>query len=259
MRGFDVIGNIAVINLPYSSRRQQQEARRLAKKLLKFKYIKTVAIKSGKFKGKLRKASYTIIAGLKSLETIHRENGCLIKLNIAETYFSPRLAADRLEIAKQVKQGEKVLVMFAGVLPYTLAIARNSKAKEIYAVEINRAAIKYAKENIKLNKVGSIRLIQGDVKKIALQLRKKGLKFNRIVMPRPQLKETFLKEAFMLAARGCIIHYHDFLREEEIAGIVERIQQKAKNFNQRIKMLYLRKIGEIAPHKYRVRVDFKVL
>ena len=78
-------------------------------------------------------------------------------------------------------------------------------------------------------------------------------------MPRPQLKETFLREAFMLAARGCIIHYHDFLREEEIAGIVERIQQKAKNFNQRIKMLYLRKIGEIAPHKYRVRVDFKVL
>ena len=73
----------------------------------------------------------------------------------------------------KVRDGERVLVMFAGVAPFSIVIAKNSKAKKIFSNEINREANKYAKLNIELNNLKNrIELIPGDIKKIA---RKGGL------------------------------------------------------------------------------------
>ncbi len=253
-RAFDIVGNIAIVNLPSALKRKGKV---IGAELLKLKHIQTVINKVGEVKGKLRKASYKIIAGQKTFETIHKESGCRFRLDISKTYFSPRLAADRLDIAKKVRKGERVLVMFAGVAPYAIVIAKNSKAKEIYAIELNKAAAKYGQENIKLNKV-SVNFIQGDVEKVVPKLKKE--KFDRIVMPRPQLRETFLKEAFMLAKKGTVMYFHDFLREEEIPFVTEgRIRGAAYRAKKKVKILRWKKIGEVAPYKYRVRIDFKVL
>ncbi|MEK6852475.1 MAG: methyltransferase domain-containing protein [Nanoarchaeota archaeon] len=254
IRGFDIIGKIAVINLPLSS--QLSEAKKLASKIIKLKNIETVAVKNEKFKGRLRKASYRVIVGKKTLETVHKENGYSIKLNLSKVYFSPRLASDRLEIAGQVRKGERVLVMFAGVLPYALCIAKHSKASNIVAIEINRTAVKYALENLKINKVSNVKLMQGDVKRVAKQFARKKEKFDRIVMPRPQLKDLFLVEAFMLARKGCKMNFHDFVKENEIPLTRKKIEKEAKREGRKIKSFSLKKIGEIAPHKYRVRADF---
>ncbi len=255
-RAFDVIGNIAIINLPRELRKKEKT---IGQEILKLKHIKTVVNKIGQIKGKLRKSSYKIIAGEKTFETTHKENNCRIKLDISKVYFSSRLASDRLEIAKQVKKNEKVLVMFAGVLPYALVIAKNSKAREIYAIEINKSAVKYANENIKLNKLSNVTFIHGDVKKICPQLKRKAIKFDRIVMPRPQLKETFLKYAFTVAKKGCVIHFHDFLRQEEIPVVATgKVKQEAYKAKRKVEILKCKKIGEIAPYKYRIRTDLIV-
>lgn len=255
-RAFDIIGKIAILKLPPELKRKEKI---IAAELLKLKQVSTVVDKVGKIKGKLRKAQYKVLAGQKTFETVHKENNCFIKLDISKVYFSPRLAADRLEIAKQVKAREKVLVMFAGAAPYALAIAKNSRAKEIWAIEISKAAVKYALENLKLNKVKNVQVIQGNVQKVASQLKGQGLKFDRIVMPRPQLKETFLKEAFILAARRCTVHFHDFVAEEDFKTAEEKIKSEAAKFQKKIKILRWKKIGEIAPYKYRIRVDFRIL
>jgi hypothetical protein len=42
----------------------------------------------------------------------------------------------RKNVASFVKKGERVLVMFAGVAPFPIVIAKHSKAKEIYSVEL---------------------------------------------------------------------------------------------------------------------------
>ena len=78
-------------------------------------------------------------------------------------------------------------------------------------------------------------------------------------MPRPQLKETFLKEAFALSKKGTRIYYYDFCKEDETNLIIEKIQKSAKQFRRKIKILKIKKAGEIAPYKIRVRVDFVVL
>lgn len=251
---FEVIGNIAILQLPDE---RKNEAKKLAKKILDLNgYIKTVLLKVGRVKGRLRKRELRIIFGNKTKETIHKENNCLMKLDAETCYFSPRLSNERQEIAKKIKGRKKVLVMFAGVAPYALVIARQNPKAEITAIELNKEACKYAEENIRLNKLENLKIMQGDVKKIVPKL--KG-KFDFIVMPRPQLKETFLKEAFQAAMKGATIFYYDFAKQNEIKNKAQQVEIEAKKAKKKIKILNIKRAGEIAPYKSRIRVDFKVM
>ncbi len=254
IRAFDVLGNIAIVNFPKEFK--QSEKKKFAEKILKDnKSIKTVLEKVGKVKGRLRKPTTKYLAGEKTKEVLYKENNCLFRFNVDTTYFSPRLSNERKEIAKLIKKNENVLVMFAGVAPFSIVIAKNSKAKRVVSVEINRVASKYAKLNVELNKVkGKVEIIQRGVKKFSIDE-----KFDVIVMPRPQLKESFLEQAFGLSKKGTRIYYYDFCKVGNEKLIVEKIMGEAKKAKKKIKILKMKKAGEIAPFKIRIRVDFKVI
>ena len=83
--------------------------------------------------------------------------------------------------------------------------------------------------------------------------------FDFIVMPRPQLKESFLKEAFSLSKKNTVVFYYDFCKEEEIPSVKKKINEEAKKSKKKIKIRNVKKACEIAPYKFRVRIDFKVL
>ena len=136
-RAFDVLGNIAIVNFPDDFK--LKDKKKFAEKLLKEqKPIKTVLEKQGKVKGRLRKISTKYLAGENTKEVLYKENGCVFRFNIDTTYFSPRLSNERKEIASKIKKDEEVLVMFAGIAPFSIVIAKNSKAKKVVSVEINR-------------------------------------------------------------------------------------------------------------------------
>ena len=257
-RAFDLLGNVAIVNFPRDM--TQIEKKKFANKILKEnKSITTVLEKSGKFSGRLRKMKTKFVAGEKTKEVLYKENGCVFRFNIDSTYFSPRLANERKEIASKIKNNEEVLVMFAGVGPYSIVIAKMSKAKKVYSNEINREANKYAKLNIELNSLKNrIELLPGDIKKVADSLKREKKKFDVIVMPRPQLKDSFLKQAFFLSKKGTKIFYYDFCKIGEEKTIIEKIKQEAKKSKKKIKILRKKKAGEIAPYKIRLRVDFVV-
>jgi tRNA (guanine37-N1)-methyltransferase len=63
-----------------------------------------------------------VIAGEDRLTTVHRENGILLHLDLAQVYFSVRSAHERARIAAQVKPGETVAVLCSGVGPFPLII-----------------------------------------------------------------------------------------------------------------------------------------
>ena len=257
-RSFNILGNIAVVN--FSDKTKLKDKKTFAKEILKENQnIKTILEKSGKFSGRLRKMKTKYLAGEKNKEVLYRENNCVFRFNIDTTYFSPRLNNERKEIASFIKKDDKVLVMFAGVGPYSICIAKNSGA-EVYSNEINREANKYAELNIKLNKVrDKVELISGDIKKAAEELENKKQKFSVIVMPRPKLKDSFLKEAFLLSKKGTRIFYYDFCKIEEKNKIIEKIKNEAKKAKKKIKILRGKPSGEIAPYKIRFRVDFEIL
>lgn len=258
-RAFDILGNIAVVKFPKEFRKKEKKS--FAERLLKKQNsIKTVLEKYGKIKGRLRKIKTRHIAGIKNKEVLYRENGCVFRFNIDTTYFSPRLSNERKEIAGKIKKNAKVLVMFAGVAPFSIVIAKNSSAKMVLSNEINREANKYAKLNIELNGLKEkVELLSGDIKKAAEKLKKQKKKFDVIVMPKPKIKPSFLKQAFALSKENTVIYYYDFCKKEEIDLVINKIKEEAKKYRKKIKILKKKVAGEIAPYKIRLRVDFRVL
>src|SRR3989344_6695638 len=152
MANYDLLGNIALIKFPRNTKLSAKKV--FANKFLKqHKQITTVLEKSNKISGRLRTSKTKFISGLKTKEVLYRENNCLFRFNIDTCYFSPRLANERKEISSIVKKGEEVLVLFGGVAPFAIVIAKTGKPKRIVSIELGRECCRYALENIKRNKV----------------------------------------------------------------------------------------------------------
>ncbi len=306
MRAYDLFGNIAIVKFPREFK--AIDKKKFANKILKDNVsVRTVLEKVGKFSGRLRKMQTKYIAGEKNKEVLYKENDCVFRFNIDTSYFSPRLSNERKEVASKIKKKDNVLVMFAGVAPFSIVIAKKSGAR-VWSNEINREANKYAKLNIELNKLKEkIVLLPGDVKRVVegigkmhsqsatypdhcpqlvahsrSQINKSDNKkeflinssktsratlerdmipktFDVIVMPRPQLQDTFLKEAFKVSKKGTRIFYYGFCGEDEKDKIIEQIKEEAGKARKRIKILNSKKAGEIGVRRIRLRVEFRVL
>jgi len=255
---YDIIGNIAILKFPLDFKQKQKKD--YAKRFLKQqKNIKTVLEKTGKIKGRLRKAKTKFLVGENKRKTIYLENNCRFLLNVDETYFSPRLSNERKVIAEDVakkvtSKKNKILVMFAGVAPFSIVIAKKlkqaGKRVEIVSSEINRKANKYAEENVKMNKIQDyVRIIQGDSGKLSEKLKQK---FDFIVMPCPNLKQTFLDSALKLSRKGTKIYYYGFGDKDKVLDEINREAGK------KIGKIRIRKAGEIAPYKFRWLAEFNI-
>ena len=192
-RGYDILGNISIVKFDWNDR--LKEKKKYAAKLMKMhNNVTTVLEKSAKISGRLRTPKTKFILGENTKEALYKENGCVFRLNIDTCYFSPRLSTERQEIAKMVRKGESVLVMFAGVAPFSIVIAKTGKPAKVVSVELGKECSKYALENVKRNKlVGRVEVVQGDVRRVVPRMKEK---WDRIVMARPNLKDSFLDVAF---------------------------------------------------------------
>lgn len=252
LRGFDIVGDIAIMEIPQELVKKQKLIAQTLLKLLPA--VKVVVKKKGGHVGKYRQQPVQILAGEQRKTTTHKEHGLSFSLNVETCYFSPRLATERLRIAKQVKPGERILVMFSGVAPYVLVIARHSQAAQVIGVEANPEAHKYAVENVQKNKSGNKAIvIKGDVKK-ALP---KGV-FDRIVMPWPQGASPFLELALKHVKKGGMIHFYDFQPEGQFEQAIEKVKKACAKIKKRCRILKIVECGQVAVRTYRVCVDAKV-
>ena len=255
----DVIGNIALLKFPRKTFWITKKLK--ARKFLKEnKTVTTILEKSDGFSGVLRILKTKFLAGIKTKEATYKENSLTFKFNIDKTYFSPRLSNERKVIADEVYRlvkkikNPKILVMFAGVAPYPLVIARKLKQEkvksQIFSNELNKDANTYAKNNIKTNKLENyISLIPGNAKDVH---RKTKDKFDIIIMTRPNLEDTFLKETLKKTKKGTIIFYHGFGTKE---SVLKEIKENTKS---KIGTIKVRKAGDIGPYVYRWQAQFKV-
>ncbi len=247
-RSFDIIGDIVILEIP----EELEEYKNLiGEAALKFTKKRGVFRKKSKVKGIKRIREFEHLAGEDSTETIHVEYSTRIKLDIKKVYFNPRLANERERIAKQIKKGEIILDMFAGVGPFSLAIARHKKASKIYAVDINPTAIKYLKENIRLNKAHEIIPCQGDIKEVAEKIPEK---FDRIIMNLPASAKEFLNLALKLIKDGGIIHYYEFARDFQTP--IEHLVEAAKP--SRVEILHKRIVKSKSPGVWQIAIDAKI-
>jgi tRNA (guanine37-N1)-methyltransferase len=255
MSDYDLIGSIAIIKGEGKTRKEKFSQ---AKKLLERPNVRTVLEKSSNVKGRLRTIKTKYVAGEKNTITMHKENNCRFKFDVETCYFSPRLSNERKVIAEKVRAKDRVLVMFAGVGAYPIVIYKIAKPREIVGIEIGKECCRYFKENLKLNKIseGKIKIVQGDVKR---KINKELGKFDVVVMARPNLKDSFLKEGLMGSKKNTKLFYYGFCKDDEIDRLVKSLVAEAKGMGRRLKLTEAARAGDIAPYKYRYRIEFKVL
>lgn len=225
------------------------------------KNVKTVLMKRSKRVGEYRVREYEHIYGDDNTEVIHKEYGYLIKLDPTKVYFSPREASERQRIASMVKPNEKILVMFSGVGPFAIAIAkRQPKVSEIICVEKNPIAHSYALENIRLNKLSSkIKCINGDVKEVCPKFGKKY--FDRVLMPLPKGAYEFLDLAIPLVKEGGTLHFY-YWGKEPLNNVIKEgfslIKTSAEKIGREAVFVNGKKVLPYAPRVWKVVIDAKI-
>lgn len=254
---FDIIGSrekaVAVIEVPDELKKKEKI---IGNALLEVhKNVKSVLKKSSRRKGRFRLRSYKLIAGDRNTEVVHKESGCRFLLNVKKTYFSVREGTERERIAKEVKNGEKILVMFGGVAPFPVVMAKKKNVR-VYSVEMNPEAHKYAIKNVLLNRVGDkVVPILGDVREVCKTL---GEKFDRITMHLPEKAHEFLDVAFSCSRRGSIIYLYG-IEEEGKKDLEKKVKEQAKKSKKRIKIIRKRKVLPYSPRTWKVCVEIKIL
>jgi tRNA (guanine37-N1)-methyltransferase len=247
---FDTIGDIVILEIPDDLLSKKQI---IGDAALKFTKKQAIYMKKSAIKGTIRIRDLEFLAGTDDSITIHKEHGVRLKLDVKEVYFSPRLATERIRVSNSVKDGEKILDMFCGIGPFPILIAKNHDV-DITAVDINKAAIKYLNENIKLNKLkGTVKAYCGDVREVSESF---NCKFDRIIMNLPGLAYTFLDVAVNLIEDGGIINYYEFSDSYEQG--IKRLTQAVNEAGKEVEIINTRKVKSTSPGEWHVAIDGKV-
>jgi tRNA (guanine37-N1)-methyltransferase len=237
---YDTVGSIAVVKM---ADEVAPFATQIGKAIIATqKAIKTVCIDSGVVE-QFRTRNIKVVAGEKTTETVHKEYGLLLKLDMKKVFFSPRLATEREIVARQVKPDEIVIDMFAGIGPFSIMIAKTHSPKTVYAIDMNPEAIAYMKENIALNKVTNVIPVEGDAREKIAELEKA----DRIIMNLPHDARGFVTEALRNLKPGGIIHYYEIMEEPQVPQRLGEIADLAVREGRVMKELARRRVKSYSP------------
>jgi len=256
-RSYDIIGDIGILQLddelePFS--------KIIAEGLMKLNpHLRLVVQKIEKTSGQYRIRRTEVIAGIGTTETTHIEFSSKFHLDVMSVYFNPRLAHERMRIASQVKEGEVVVDMFAGVGTYSVLIAKKQLGARVFSIDLNPSAYKYLKENVFANKVADrVTPYLGDAQEFASKL--SGIA-DRVIMNLPGDSQAFLGAASKLLRRnGGIVHFYSFAsRDEQLQHLSDTFRSGIESSGRRVVSLsFLRVIREVGPNRVQIAIDARI-
>ncbi|MDE1825474.1 MAG: class I SAM-dependent methyltransferase family protein [Candidatus Micrarchaeota archaeon] len=250
-KSYDLIGDMALID------GRGRVAKEIAKTIMATnKGVLTVISKGGAVRGKYRTRKYRHVLGKKNYIATYKENGAIFKFDIRKTFFSSRLAFDRLRIANLVNGNENVVVMFAGMGPFAIQIAKMHRGATVVGIELNRDACRYMKQNISLNHLQNVTAECGDVKRVA----KKYMGFaDRVIMPLPKDSHSFLGCALKVGKRRFMLHYYAFGKRETAFGENESIVRRFFSAHgRRVRIVGRRTVRQYSPKEIEIVLDVAV-
>jgi len=256
---FDILGSrsgaVAVIEIPDELASYEKEIAEAIQAV--HGNVRSVLSKDSGREGEYRLRLLRLIAGDPDTEVIHKESGCRFKLDPRVTYFSTRESTERERIVEMVQPGEEVLVMFSGVSPIAVCVAKNHPDVEVTAVEINPEAHRYAVENVRLNKVADrVKPILGDVREVCPSL---DTVFDRVLMPLPKGAHMFLDVAVPMVKPGGVLHFYHWAPEDDLFTEAQRlVAEVAENDGRLAEFIGGEKVSLYSPRIYKVRVDMLI-
>jgi tRNA (guanine37-N1)-methyltransferase len=208
---FDQIGDIVIIKIPNEL---MPKKKFIADTILAHvKSAKAVFAQVSPVRGDYRVRNLEFIAGENRTITEYKEHGCRFRVDIAKTYFSPRLSTERLRIANMVGEGETIVNMFAGVGTYSILMARMNKTCKVYSIDSNAVAAELCEANAKLNKVQDrVVSIHGDAGEVIKD--KLAGQADRVLMPLPESAKEFVDSAVLALKKKGVVHYFIHIRAD---------------------------------------------
>lgn len=243
-KGFEVIGDIAIISIPDALEDEKYVIAETFSYLRKD--VKTVLRKLHKIEGPARVADFELLLGDRTTTT-HRENGCVFELDVAKTFYSGKMHYERDRITQKVRDGENVLVLFAGVGTFLIPV-KKKKNVIITGLDNNRDACQFLRNNLELNHVDA-NIILGDAHQINNLFK---TSFDRIVMPTPYGQDFFLDIARSILKPGGNVHFYTFKKDFEIPHFKCLLEEKGWNIE------FSRDCGNVAPRVKRYVFDLKL-
>lgn len=258
-RALDIIGDIAVIDIPPELKTHKQI---IGESLLKtHKNVRTVLAKVGAVAGTYRLRELELIAGEQKTITVHKEHGCQYQVDVATAYFSPRLSHEHNRVASLVQKSETVVDLFAGVGPFSVLIAKKNPEVKVYAIDINPKAVEFLKKNIRLNRVDNrVIPIQGNATQ-AVENQLLDIA-DRLIMNLPEKAIEFVDAACKaVKPSGGIIHYYAFIRlPDSLEDAQQRFSQAVEKAGRKVDAFLSAKIiRETAPYESQIVLDAKIL
>jgi len=258
-RGFQTIGDVAIIKL---NPLLLEKKNLIAEKYLELlPSIKSVYLNSGRVKGQFRtpeKIEYLV--GIENSVVKHKEHGVFYKFDFTKIMFSMGNLSERRFLATLVKEGEIIVDMFAGIGYFSLPIAKHSKPKKIFSIELNPESFKYLTENIKLNHCDDIITpINGDSKIEVIKLSNSGFKADRVIMGVFPAPKDFIKEALTLAkVEGTIYHYEGIADKEKYLDLFNEFKEFVEKSDFKCDLLAKRFVKSYGPGLYHTVFDINV-
>jgi tRNA (guanine37-N1)-methyltransferase len=258
-RSFDVIGSknraVAIIEFPSELEDYDEYVAQAIMRMQKS--VVSVLGKESARIGNFRTREYRLMAGDEDTEVIHKESGCLYRLDPRKTYFSSRESSERERISTSSRNGEEVLVMFSGVGPFPICITKKHRDTRATAVELNPDAHNYCVENVHLNGVAErVTPILGDVREVCSEF---DMRFDRILMPLPKGAHMFLDVAVPILKPGGVLHfYHWAPKDNRYGEAMELVTDAFQVYAREVEFTRFQKVSQYSPGYWKIRVDARV-
>ena len=258
-RGFQTIGRVIIIKL---NPLLLEKKILIAKKYMELlPSTRSVYLNMGRIKGKFRTPENIVfLVGEDNPIVEHKEHGVIYRFDFTKIMFSMGNLNERKFLSTLVKENEVIVDMFAGIGYFSLPIAKHSKPKIIYSIELNLDSFKFLTENIKINHLDDIIVpINGDSKSEVIKLSKSGVRADRVIMGVFPAPKDFIKEALTLTKEsGTTFHYEGVATKENYLNLFNEFKEIAETSNYKCELLSKRFVKSYGPHLYHVVVDILV-
>jgi len=248
---FDIIGDVAILRLDDDLAEHGPEVGRALMRT--FPRLRTVTLDQG-VKGELRVRQLQVVAGDPRTETVHLEHGVRLLVDPAKVYFNPRLANERMRIASLVRDGERVVDMFAGVGPFAVMIAKHARPSVVWAMDLNHDAVEYLRRNIELNKVTTVVPLEGDARELLSDI----VGVDRIIMNLPHSAREFFADALTRLNMGGVIHLYVICERDEIDRIAVDLAVEARGMGVRVCMERIEELKTYSPSMSVFALDIRL-
>jgi tRNA wybutosine-synthesizing protein 2 len=249
-RGFERLGRVLLVRLPEEMRPDFALLGQLWQEEIG---VATVLRHAGPVEGEWRLPRLEVIAG-GATETTVVAHGCRWTFDAARILFSRGNTLERAHIGAEVRPGERVADLFAGIGYFTIPAARADPTVRVVAVEANPVSFEYLQRNLRANHViDQVTPVAGDNRRVELP---RGT-FDRVLLGLlPSSLPWIGRGVELLRPAGGTLHVH-LLRGTRDAPeeTLERVRRPLEAAGAREIHLRLRDVKPYGPGRVHCVID----